>query len=134
LQLRNSFAKHLGIEVGGPDALFQIDITAIFDELYPFLEKLDPVERESETRRRTLEELESIPDIPDPRHISSKRSGSLRPTDNRRYYVYLENEVKGPYLYEQLVALYNTGTIKDDTRCCLEGTEEWRTYGGSFLP
>ena len=42
LQARNSFAEQLGIEVGGPDARFQIDITAIFDELYPFLEKLIP--------------------------------------------------------------------------------------------
>ena len=58
----------------------------------------------------------SIPDIPEPRH-----------TDNR-YYVYLQNEVKGPYLHEQLVALHNTGAIKNDTQCCLEGTEQWTPY------
>lgn len=46
----------------------------------------------------------------------------------KRYYVYLQNEVKGPYLHEQLLALYDTGTIKHDTQCCLEGTEQWTPY------
>ncbi len=50
------------------------------------------------------------------------------PLAAKRYYVYLQNEVKGPYLHEQLLALHDTGTIKHDTQCCLEGTEQWTPY------
>jgi len=46
----------------------------------------------------------------------------------KRYYVYLNSEVKGPYLREQLVALYDTGTVAGDTQFCLEGTERWTPY------
>ena len=45
------------------------------------------------------------------------------PTAGERFYIYLNDEVKGPYLREQLVALWDTGTIAADTQCCLEGTE-----------
>ena len=50
------------------------------------------------------------------------------PATSRRYYVYLNSEIKGPYLREQLKALYDTGTIATDTQCCLEGAEEWTPY------
>lgn len=45
---------------------------------------------------------------------ASPRSPSLPRTS--RYYVYLNGEVKGPYLREQLVALYDTGTNAADTQ------------------
>ena len=50
------------------------------------------------------------------------------PLPSERFYVYLDSEVKGPYLREQLVALCDTGTIAADTQCCLEGTERWTRY------
>jgi len=50
------------------------------------------------------------------------------PLPVKRYYVYLQNEVKGPYLREQLLDLHDTGAITDDTQCCLEGTEQWAPY------
>jgi hypothetical protein len=50
------------------------------------------------------------------------------PSTSSRYYVYLNGEVKGPYLREQLVALHDTGTLTGDTQCCLEGSEQWTPY------
>jgi GYF domain 2 len=58
---------------------------------------------------------------------ASTRPPPLPPASGR-YYVYLNGEVKGPYMREQLIALYDTGTIVADTQCCLEGTEQWERY------
>jgi hypothetical protein len=45
-----------------------------------------------------------------------------------RFYVYLREEVKGPYSREQLTALFETQTITPDRMCCLEGSGEWQAY------
>jgi len=46
---------------GGPDALFQIDITRVWGDLSHLLENRDPAERESERRRQELAALEAVP-------------------------------------------------------------------------
>jgi hypothetical protein len=64
------------------------------------------------------------------RPLKATKSASPGPPSlpqTSRYYVYLNREVKGPYLREQLVALY-TGTIAADTQTCLEGSEHWIRY------
>jgi hypothetical protein len=63
-----------------------------------------------------------------PRKPSPVVQAPASPAPAKRYYVYLQNEVKGFYLHEQLLALRDTGTIKQDTQCCLEGTEQWTPY------
>jgi len=45
----------------GPKAFVQIHIIGIFDEIYPFLEKLDPKEREADRLRRRQSSLDNIP-------------------------------------------------------------------------
>ena len=45
-----------------------------------------------------------------------------------RFYVYLGEEVKGPYSHQQLIALFEMQTITQDTMCCREGSEEWQAY------
>jgi hypothetical protein len=45
----------------GPAAIVQIDITAIWNEIYSLLEKLDPAERNAENQRQQQAALESIP-------------------------------------------------------------------------
>jgi len=45
-----------------------------------------------------------------------------------RFYVYLGNEVKGPFSVHQLQALKDTGMITSNTPCCAEGEEVWWDY------
>lgn len=46
-----------------------------------------------------------------------------------KYFVYLNEEVKGPYSREQLVALCDTGMVSAETQCCISGGQEWIPYG-----
>ncbi|RBP41438.1 uncharacterized protein DUF4339 [Roseimicrobium gellanilyticum] len=40
-------------------------------------------------------------------------------------YLFISEEVKGPFSQEQLQALKDTGVASPETLCCKEGTEEW---------
>jgi hypothetical protein len=40
-------------------------------------------------------------------------------------YLFIAEEVKGPFSSEQLQALKDTGIVSQETLCCREGTEEW---------
>ncbi len=42
------------------------------------------------------------------------------------WFVCLEEQVRGPFSIEQLNALLDVGTIRQDTQCCPEGTQEWQ--------
>ena len=46
----------------------------------------------------------------------------------RRFFVFIAEEVKGPYTVEQLQALHDASAITDGTLCCPEGTEDWQSY------
>ena len=46
----------------------------------------------------------------------------------RRFFVFLAEEVKGPYTLEQLQALRDASAITDDTPCCPDGAQEWKSY------
>jgi hypothetical protein len=46
----------------------------------------------------------------------------------RRFFVFIAEQVKGPYTIEQLQALHDASSITDDTPCCPEGTEAWTSY------
>ena len=49
-----------------------------------------------------------------------------------RYFVYIGDQVKGPYSREQLRALRDAAAIARETLCCLEGTEEWLSYSDAM--
>ena len=44
-----------------------------------------------------------------------------------RYFAFLNDDVKGPYSVEQLMALKDAGTLTEQTQICPEGTEDWNT-------
>ncbi|MEO0454631.1 MAG: DUF4339 domain-containing protein, partial [Verrucomicrobiota bacterium] len=43
-------------------------------------------------------------------------------------YIYLNNEVKGPYTANQLLPLTEIGILRKDTLVCLEGQDNWIAY------
>lgn len=53
---------------------------------------------------------------------------SAPPVPPARFFVYVQEVVKGPYTSEQLAALYDLQSISEDTLCCSEGTENWQRY------
>lgn len=65
---------------------------------------------------------EATRDTPEP----ATRPPSPTPPPPTRYYVYLDDQVKGPYSREQMAALCNVGMIRDETLCCVENTTEWK--------
>ncbi|GEM_PF-2331184 len=48
-----------------------------------------------------------------------------------KYFLHLEDQVKGPFSKEQIRALLTVGTATLDTQCCKEGTTDWHTLVGS---
>jgi len=44
---------------------------------------------------------------------------------DQRYYIMLDDEVKGPHSFRELVSMQRDKTISKQTLCCVEGTEEW---------
>jgi hypothetical protein len=76
----------VGMAPPGPDALVQIDVSAIWTQISPFLERLDPAERAAERHRQQMAALESMPKYQGPpadpktaaeieRLLSESRSG-----------------------------------------------------------
>jgi hypothetical protein len=51
----------------------------------------------------------------------------VRPMPPPAYYLYLNNQVQGPFSTDQIKALVQVDTAKADTPCCAEGTQEWHT-------
>ncbi len=51
---------------------------------------------------------------------------ALPPRAAPKYFVFLNEDVKGPYTKSQLATLLDAGTITPETQVCPEGTEEWR--------
>ena len=47
---------------------------------------------------------------------------------SERFYIYIHEEVKGPYTRDQLTALFTAQAIASDTMCCPEGLVEWQAY------
>jgi hypothetical protein len=47
------------------------------------------------------------------------------PPPPSQFYIYVANEVKGPYTLSQLKALLDLRTIDSSTPCCHEGGENW---------
>jgi hypothetical protein len=93
------------------------NVKGIIDQIINKLDSIkDQIELTPESQTRPEKPIKAAPIRPP------------LPATSRRYYVYLNGEIKGPYLREQLRALYETGTIATDTQCCLEGAEEWRPY------
>jgi hypothetical protein len=50
-----------------------------------------------------------------------------------RFYVFVSEQVKGPYSVEQLQALRDASAIVDDTPCCPEGSETWSSYADTII-
>jgi hypothetical protein len=50
---------------------------------------------------------------------------ALSPPTSSRFFLYLGDEVKGPYTPEQIHALRDTGAVTDQTQCCAEGSQQW---------
>jgi len=48
--------------------------------------------------------------------------------DDRRFFVAISNQVKGPYSVQQLEAMHDIGAIADDTQCCMVGRQIWVAY------
>jgi hypothetical protein len=47
------------------------------------------------------------------------------PISSESFFIFLADEVKGPFTLEQLHALLQVATICSDTPCCKTGTEGW---------
>lgn len=45
--------------------------------------------------------------------------------DDKRFYVHLDNEVKGPFTAPELEGLAKAGVLKDNTQLCIEGENDW---------
>jgi hypothetical protein len=45
-----------------------------------------------------------------------------------RFFIYLDEQVKGPYSLDQVKALEDTGFINGETQVCHEGTENWNPW------
>jgi hypothetical protein len=52
---------------------------------------------------------------------------SLPPRPPERFFLYLNNEVKGPYLPTEIKVLCEVGTVNGSTPLCKEGAESWST-------
>jgi hypothetical protein len=50
------------------------------------------------------------------------------PIAAKKYFCYLDNEVKGPFDAATLKKMFFEGRITAETQCCLEGAEEWNNY------
>jgi hypothetical protein len=50
------------------------------------------------------------------------------PPQPPRFYVHLDNEVKGPFTMHQLEALREAKTISAATLCCRPGTQQWTSF------
>ena len=57
----NPIFDTMGMAPPGPSALIEIDVSTIWTQISPFLEKLDPAERAAERHRQQMAALESIP-------------------------------------------------------------------------
>jgi len=57
----NPIFDAVGMAPPGASALIEIDVSAVWTQISPFLEKLDPAERGAERHRQQMAILESIP-------------------------------------------------------------------------
>jgi hypothetical protein len=57
----NPIFDAVGMAPPGPDALFKIDVTAVWSQISHLLEKLNPDERKADQERKRKEILDSIP-------------------------------------------------------------------------
>jgi len=55
------------------------------------------------------------------------RAIPLRPMPEPSFYLYLNDQVKGPFSTDQIKTLLQADSAKADTPCCAEGTQEWQT-------
>jgi hypothetical protein len=55
------------------------------------------------------------------------RAIPLRPMPPRSFYLYLNEQVQGPFSNEQIRALLQVDSAKPSTPCCTEGAIEWQT-------
>lgn len=44
-----------------------------------------------------------------------------------KLFLFIANEVKGPFSFEQIRGIITAGTATLETQCCKEGTEDWRS-------
>lgn len=56
----------MGMDTMGPSALIEIDVSAIWPQISPFLESLDATERASERHRQSMAALQRIPNYEGP--------------------------------------------------------------------
>jgi len=55
------------------------------------------------------------------------RAIPLKPMPPQSYYLYLNDQVRGPFTTEAVNVLLQADSAKPDTPCCAEGTQEWQT-------
>lgn len=49
------------------------------------------------------------------------------PTKPVSFYIYMGDEVKGPFSFAQVEALLQVDSINSTTPCCAEGSQDWKT-------
>ncbi|MEI6070773.1 MAG: DUF4339 domain-containing protein [Verrucomicrobiae bacterium] len=61
-----------------------------------------------------------------------------KPNDNaqvtQQYYIFLNNQVSGPFNPDQLEKMHRDGAISNDIPCCPEGSEKWSPYESISAP
>lgn len=66
---------------------------------------------------------------PERPQATSQQVAPLPPAKSVSFYIYLNDEVKGPFSVAQIKALLQVDSATPTTPCCLEGSEEWQTIG-----
>jgi hypothetical protein len=64
-----------------------------------------------------------------PRPIPQSATPPPPPIKTVSYYIYLNDQVKGPFSQAQIKALLQVDSATPATPCCPEGSEEWQTIG-----
>ena len=59
------------------------------------------------------------PPVPRPPHSHHQQPVKL--------FLFIANEVKGPFSFEQIRGIITSGAATLETQCCKEGTEDWRS-------
>ena len=100
-------------------------VKGIIDSL---LYQLDTVKGQIELSPEYLSSASRAKPVIKAEVVASTPFSKPPPLPLSRFYIYIGDQVKGPYSREQLQALRDASAIADDTLCCAEGSEVWITY------
>jgi len=123
-----------GLKVTGRQAVITAEgrnaknVSKIISALSSYLKSRYP-KGQPKIARPSLDELEAMA-IPNPVPLPPRPPQPLQ-TDS--YFLYINDEVKGPFSVSQINALLQVASVTHETQCCPQGTQEWRTIADFVL-